>query len=363
MHRLTLLLLLAAPCAAQPADSLSARLDRIVDAAHAAGAFDGVVLVGRGDSVVYERAVGTADRSWNVPNTLETRFPWASLTKQLTATVVLQLVGEGGLTLDTPLGDVLPGLRPEHAGRVRIRHLLSNASGLPDTDAIDGFYVAPDSLRGALVDAALTADLAFEPGSTFRYDNLDFIVLARVVEALAAQPFADALRARVLVPAGMTETVPIDDTRVEPRLATAALTLGGGRFGPPPPVRLAAFGAAGALAGTAGDLFRFDRALLDGRLITPALRDSMFTPERALGFVALSVWTYRFDAGQTGAPRPARLAERQGWIGGYRALNLLAPDDDTVLIVLANTDAADLSRTYTGTGFSASLIRAALLPE
>lgn len=350
---------LARPAAAQPADSLSARLDRVVDAAHAAGAFDGVVLVGRGDRIAYARAVGPADRSWNVSNTTETRFPWASVTKQVTAVAVLQLVGEGRLTLDTPVGQILPGLRPDAAGRVPIRALLSNASGLPDPDAIAGFYTAPDSTLGVLVGAALREDLAFEPGTTFRYNNLDFIVLGRVVEALTGQPLAEALQSRVFGPAGMTETALLGDARVEPRLASAAVALGDGRFGPAPPVRLATFGAAGALAGTAADLFRFDRALLDGRLLAPALRDSMFAASPALGFVALSVWTYGLDVGG----RQARMVERQGWIGGYRALNLLAPDDDTVVIVLSNTDAADLSRTYTGSGFSYRLARAALQAE
>ena len=362
MPRLLLLiaavLISALPVSAQTAASLTARLDRLVSAAHDAGTFDGVVLVGRGDQIVYARATGLADRSWSVPMTLETRFPWASVTKQVTATVVLQLVGEGRMTLDTPIGTLVPGLRPDAAGRVRVRDLLTNASGLPDPDTIDGFYVADDSTLGALADAALRDDLAFEPGSTFRYNNLDFILLGRAVEAITGQTLADAFRRRVFEPAGMSETVLLDDARFEPRLATAAVAVETGGVAPPPPVRLATFGAAGALAGTAGDLFRFDRALLGGRLVPPALRDSMFTVAPALGFVALSVWTYHFDAG-----RPVRLVERQGWIGGYRALNLLAPDDDTVLIVLANTDAADLSRTYTGQGFSAALIRAALARE
>ena len=366
MSRLALLLLLtacaAAPAFAQPTaapDSLTARLDRLVGAAHAAGTFDGVVLVGRGDRVVYERAAGLADRSWSVPNTPETRFPWASVTKQVTATVVLQLVGEGRIGLDTPVGDVVPGLRAEHAGRIRIRHLLTNSSGLPDPDTAFVFTLAPDSTLRTLTAAALRADLAFEPGSTFRYNNLDFMLLGQAVEAITGQTLARAFQERVFGPAGMAGTVLLDDSRVEPRLATASLALGEGRFGPAPPVRLATFGASGGLAGPIGDLFRFDRALLDGRLLAPALRDSMFTADPALGFVALSVWTYGFDAGG----RTVRLVERQGWIGGHRALNLLAPDDDTVLIVLANTDAPDISQTYVGRGFSASLVRAALAPE
>ncbi len=87
-----------------------------MSAAHADSTFDGVVLVGRGDRIVYSRAAGLAGRSWSVPMTPETRVPWASVTKQVTATVVLQLVGEGRLTLDTPIGAVVPGLRPDAAG-------------------------------------------------------------------------------------------------------------------------------------------------------------------------------------------------------------------------------------------------------
>ena len=212
----------------QPGTPLSLRLDSIVTEAHDAGAFDGVVLVGRGRETLYPRAVGLADRSWGIPATVETRFPFASVTKQLTAVAVLQLVGEGRLTLDTRLGDVLPGLRPGGAGRVPIRALMTNSSGLPDPDGIDGFYTADDSTLTSLVDAALAEDLAFDPGSTFRYNNLDFIALGRVVEALDGRPFAEALRTRVLVPAGMVETDLIDDARIEPHLATAAVALSEG---------------------------------------------------------------------------------------------------------------------------------------
>ncbi len=354
-YALCLAALLSAGVAAQPS-GLAARLDAVVDAAHAAGAFDGVVLVGRGDQVLYRRAVGLADRSWDVPNSAGTRFPWASVTKQVTAALVLQLVDEGAVGLQTPLGDVLPGLRPGHAGRVTLRHLLTNTSGLPDADDLARDYESlPDGAATAVVGRALAADLAFEPGSQFRYTNTDFLVLGRVIEAVTGQTYADALQSRILGPLGMAETALVRDDRVEPRLPTGYLVDSTG-VRPMPPARLATYGAAGALAGTAGDLFRFDRALLADRLFPRALRDSMTTADPSLGFVALSVWRYGLDVdGQ-----PVTLVERQGWIWGYRALNLLAPDEDLVLIVLANTDAADLSRTYTRQGFSFDLVRAAL---
>ena len=180
----------------------------------------------------------------------------------------------------------------------------------------------------------------------------------RVVEAVTGRTYADALRDRVLGPLGMTDTGLVRDDRVEPRLPTGYLVDSLGVL-PIPPTRLAAFGAAGGLAGTADDLLRFDRALLEDRLFPRALRDLMFASDPALGYVAMSVWAYPREVGD----RTVTLVERQGWIGGHRALNALVPDEDLVLIVLANTDAADLSRTYTDESFSYALLAAVLLTE
>jgi len=344
-------LLLAAPARAQ-ADSL----DALIEAAHAAGTFDGIVLVGRGDRVVYRRAVGLADRSWGVLNAADTRFPWASITKQLTAAVVLQLVDEERLTLNTSLGDILTGLRLDHAGRVTIRQLLTNSSGLPHEESLDPAYTTrSDSVAATVIDRALAADLDFEPGSTFRYTNTDYRVLERVIEAITGMSYAEVLQARILDPLGMTETALVRDDRVEPRLPAGYLGEAGAAR-PMPATRLATYGAAGALAGPVDDLFRFDRALLSDRLFSLALRDSMFAANDALGYVALSVWSYSLPVDG----EPVALVERQGWIWGYRGLNLLAPDKDLVLIVLSNNGAADLSQTYDLSSFSASLLRAAL---
>ncbi|HEX8392886.1 MAG TPA: serine hydrolase domain-containing protein [Longimicrobium sp.] len=348
----------AAP-ASPPAAPLSSRLEAVVAAHHARGAFDGVVLVGRGDQIVYQRAIGMADRSWNVANTTETRFPWASITKQATSALVLQLVGEGKLSLDAPLSTYLPGLRAGHAGRVTLRHLLTNSSGLPNTEALPGYYIEADSARQAMITQALAADLASEPGTKFVYNNLDFLLAGRVVEAVTGQPFEAAMRSRILDRAGLRATSMIRDDRVEPRLAQGYVGVTGADsargFAPQPPTRIASYGAAGALAGTAEDLFRFDRALLGGRLFPAAMRDTMFRAEPALGFVALSVWRYPLVFGD----RRVTLVERQGAIGGYANLNLIAPEQDLVVIVLSNVDTADLFMTYGNRGLAYELMREA----
>ncbi|MEM1126805.1 MAG: serine hydrolase domain-containing protein [Bacteroidota bacterium] len=331
--------------AAQPASLAS--LDAIIDEAHEAGTFDGVVLVARGDSVIYRRAVGLADRESGRSYTPDTPQPWASITKQLTAVLMLQLVDEGHLTLSTPLSEVFPSARADGAGRVTMRHLLMNSSGLP-TDLRQDDESALKRL--------LAAKLSFEPGSKFQYSNIDYLVLGQVIEAVTGQAYEDALQARVLDPLGMQGTALVHADQADPGLATGYLSGRRNRVRAVPPTRVAAFGAAGALAGPADDLFRFNRALLTDQLFPRALRDTMFTGDPALGYVGLSVWPYPRAVGD----QRVMLIERQGFIEGYRGLNLLAPDEDLMLIVLANTNRADLSQTYATDGFSYQLLRAAL---
>ena len=151
--------------------------------------------------------------------TLNARFPWASVTKQATAALVLGLVGEGRLDLNAPLATYLPQPRPTGPGAT-LRQLLTNTSGLVDpTDVALDYYTRSDSAASVAVDAGLMAALAFEPGSQFRYD-LDFLALGRVVEAVTGRPYADVLRDCVLVPAGMATTALLQDDRVEARVPT-----------------------------------------------------------------------------------------------------------------------------------------------
>lgn len=310
--------------------------------------------------MLYRRAAGLADRSWAIPHRTDSRLPWASVTKQVTAALVLQLVDEARVTLDTLLSQVLPGLRADHAGRVTVSQLLTNTSGLP-ADLTSDYSVLSDSAFAASLERALSSDLSFEPGSRFRYSNTDYHILGRVIEALTGQTYAEALDARVLSPLGMEGTALVRQDQVEPRMPTGYLTAEESGARPVPYTRIARFGAAGGLAGPIDDLFRFNRALLTDRLFSRSLRDEMFTGDPALGYVGLSVWPYPRAVGD----RTVMLVERQGFIEGYRALNLLVPGENVMLVVLSNNSRADLSDTYAADGFSYRLLVAALraMPE
>ncbi len=276
----------------------NAEIVRVVDAnlqrLARADAFSGAVYIAAHDSVVYERGFGLADREDSVRNTPHTRFAIASMGKMFTATAILQLVEQGRLHLDDTLGKVLPRYpNAERASKITIAQLLSHTSGMGDQWSTPRKPVP--GLTGMLgtVAAVAYAPLLFEPGTQWSYSNEGYNVLAAIIEEVTGSTFKDYIRKNVLAKAGMTETVLeggsddiIPHRAVGYRPADDDL-LGGG------PLRAnwsfmvgSSAGGAGGGYSTVEDLARFGRALREGKLISPALRDSMWTGRWAIpGYV------------------------------------------------------------------------------
>jgi CubicO group peptidase (beta-lactamase class C family) len=191
---------------------VQAELDRIaVDTA-----FSGVVRVDRADQTVVAKAYGFANRAWEIPNEVGTRFGLASGTKGLTALTVVSLIEDGVLELSTTarslLGDDLPLIRDD----VTVEHLLAHRSGIgdyfdeeahPDAEA----YVLPVPVNELATTEAYLAVLdghptKFAPGERFAYNNGGYVVLALLAERASGVPFRELVVQRVCEPAGMHDT-------------------------------------------------------------------------------------------------------------------------------------------------------------
>ncbi len=143
---------------------------------------------------------GVAARSSGEPVTADTLFPLGSTTKLVTATLLMQLVSDGDIELDAPIGPLLPELA-EAPGPLRestVRQLLSHTAGLPDMPATEH----DPSLR-ACVAAGAGVELLSEPGRVFSYSNLGYTVAGRLLEAVTGLSWWDAARSFVLQPLGV----------------------------------------------------------------------------------------------------------------------------------------------------------------
>ena len=171
--------------------------------------FSGNVLIVENNKVIYKKSFGYADFTNKTPNTLSITFPIASITKLLTATAILQMKEKGSLNLSDPVTRYLPDFPYP---TITIRHLLSHTSGLPPYNAFfDKFrkedsarvFINKDFMPGVL---ANPQPLVYQPGDKGNYDNINYLVLALIVEKISGDNYEHYIKANILQPAGMRET-------------------------------------------------------------------------------------------------------------------------------------------------------------
>ena len=176
-----------------------------------------VVLVGRGDTIVYHRAFGQrAVAPSPEPMTEDTIFDLASLTKVVaTTTAILQLVEAGRVDLDAPAWTYLPGFGRVGKRAITVRHLLTHTSGLP---AIRDFYkrlLGPSEI----VDAVERTRPVGRPSAQVVYSDLGFIALGALVVAVTREALDDYTNTHILRPLGMQDTLYRPPPSLRPRIA------------------------------------------------------------------------------------------------------------------------------------------------
>ncbi|MFM8536050.1 MAG: serine hydrolase domain-containing protein [Acidimicrobiia bacterium] len=201
---LCIALFIAFPEAKQPNSAGFSRIDDLVREAMAAKLAPGaVVVVGRGDQTVYEKAFGSRATIPAVePMSVDTVFDLASLTKVVaTTTAVMTLVDEGRLRLNDTVASRIPGFERYGKGGITIRHLMTHVSGLrPDVD------LHPWTGYNAAIDLAIDEVPTAAPGESFVYSDINYFLLGDIVSRITGQSLDAYLKARVFGPLGMTET-------------------------------------------------------------------------------------------------------------------------------------------------------------
>jgi len=331
---IALLLLAALPAKADRA----ADLDRLATRYHALGQLDGAVLVADHGKVVYQRAFGLANREWQIPHSTDTAFRIASLTKQFTATLVMQLAEQGKLRLDEPIGKYVPELSPEIGYRVTLHHLLNHTSGIVDYANYPGFWANRLGEKVPKADflAIMNRPLEFEPGSQGHYSSSNYTLLGWVIEQQTGKSYSEALDSMILRPLGMRRTAYDAPDRVFPRKASGYVRVLG-EYRPADPLWVPNVGAGGGVASTVGDFFKLDRALAGNALLKPESKRLMFT-----AYVKDDVWGdlgygYGWLVGtRTIAGKPRLVHEHGGNANGFRTLVTRYPEDGKLVVIFLN---------------------------
>ncbi len=282
--------------AAPEADGLSAfaGLDDWLRSRAGDEQFSGVVLVQRGVETLFAGAYGPASRRWPVLNTMETRFDTASITKLFTSVATLQLVGEGRLSLDAPITEIVDLAGTTISPEVRVRHLLTHTAGLAD----DADEEAGEDYEALWVDRPVNSVIQtrdflaqfaykpalFNPGERCRYCNVGYILVGLAIEEVTGTSYREQVKSAVFAPAGMESSGFFDRRDAVTDVAEGwdpVVDESGARTGWKS--NIYSYPAIGSPDGgahvTAGDLVRFQQAVRAGRLLSPELTEAFLTPQ------------------------------------------------------------------------------------
>ncbi|MES2295839.1 MAG: serine hydrolase [Pseudomonadota bacterium] len=320
------------------APGASAQIEQLMARYHELGQLDGTVLVADHGKVVYQGAFGLANREWSVPNTVDTAHRIASMSKQFTATLIMQLQEQGKLRLDDKVSKYVPDLKPEIGERVTIHQLLNHTSGIVDFANFPGFWANRMGERVTRADmlAIMNHDLEFAPGTSRHYSSSGYTLLGYIIEKQTGKTYDLALEDMILRPLGMTRSGFDAPERVVERKASGyARVLGS--YQPAAPVWTPNILASGGMYSTVGDLLRWDRALYGQSLLSDQSKRLMFTP-----YVQDDVWGdlgygYGWMIGQRELGGKARLVHEHGGNGnGNRSLITRYPDEQRLVVILLN---------------------------
>jgi CubicO group peptidase (beta-lactamase class C family) len=288
--------------------------------------------------VILQKSYGLANVELNAPNRPETKFRLGSLTKQFTATLILQFATEGKLRLDGRLSEYVPEYPKATGERITLDHLLTHQSGIPN-------YTTPQFVAQRSRDFFSPLDLAavfwekplnFEPGAKYSDSNSGCHMRGVVIEKVAGKPYEQVLRERILDPLEMRDSGYDRSEVILPHRAS-------GYSKTPDGLQNAAFAnmsipySAGGMYSTVLDLRKWDAALYTERLLSKKYLDLLFQPAVKLG--GDQAYAYGWMLATRTLPaskRQLRVQEHFGGINGFSGMIVRLPEDRGLVVVLAN---------------------------
>lgn len=293
----------------------------------------GVVAIIRNGEVEFAKGFGMANLEYGIPNTPETIYHMASVSKQFTAFAIAMLAKQGKLSIDDDVRKHIPELH-DFGETITLRHLLNHTSGLRD-------HWNLWAMSGGLMDDVIRQEdlvrlifrqreLNFSPGSQYFYCNTGYMLLSEIVTRVSGQPFGEWMQENVFAPLEMTSTQIYDDHRriVEGR----AYSYSNGERGLEKAVLSYANSGATSLFATVFDLAKWLRNWHTAAVGGPDILDRM--QERG---VLTNGDTLEYALGvEIGEYRGLRVIQHGGADAGYRTMVSYYPEIDAGVVVLGN---------------------------
>lgn len=308
-----------------PNTELTQRLDEYLTTETEKHVFSGSVLIARKGEILLKKGYGLANVEWEQPNTPDTVFRIASLTKGFTALAILKFEEQGLLSLEDPLSKFIPDF--PRGNQVTIHQLLNHTSGIRDYTATPDFPAlmgSPVNMK-TLIDRIKAQPYDFSPGNGFHYNNSGYILLGYILEKASGKPYATVLEEQILKPLGLSQTA-YDENQVTIENRASGYIYTGNNLFNAPYLELSNVHAAGGMRSTINDLYSWSQAFYNTELLKEEDWNRMFTPYRenyGLGWVIDSL-------------AKQKAIYHTGSIPGYSSILVKYPSEDLTIILLSN---------------------------
>ncbi|HLY18484.1 MAG TPA: serine hydrolase [Bryobacteraceae bacterium] len=324
MLRFAIVLLAAGGACAQDA----ARMEEVIQSYTPDHRFMGSVLVARGSQVLLNKAYGSANLEWDVPNSPSTKFRLGSVTKQFTAASILLLQERGKLKIEDPVKKYMADA-PAAWDQVTIYHLLTHTSGIPSFTSFPDYRKWEPFAATPAEEVARFRDkpLEFTPGEKWNYSNSGYVLLGFLIEKVAGVTYEKFVRDNIFAPVDMRDSGYDSNSAIIARRASGYTPdkdgLANTGF-----IHMSIPFSAGSLYSTTGDLLKWEQGLFGGKVLSPASLEIMTRPYKNNYACGLFVETKNGH----------KKIEHGGGIEGFNTELAYYPDDKLTVIVLANVN-------------------------
>ncbi len=314
-------------------DATERKIDELMQHYQENDLFNGSVLVAKDGEIVYAKGFGYANHELDVENTPVTKFRIASVSKQFTSMLVMQMVAEGKMDLDATIREYIPDYPEPQGDIITIHHLLSHTSGFQHYAGIPNF--TPDYSRQPwehrdFVELFWDLDLQSEPGERYSYSSFGYYLLGYILERVSGKDFDQLLWERVLQPAGMYNTGLDDHITILKNRASGYRVRGDSLVNAVFRDMSTAL-ATGDMYSTVTDMVLWDEALRNNTLLDEEYQSLIFTPNLSNYGYGWRINYVKFNENDS-----ILTHSHGGSTNGFQCLSTRIPEDGYIVTVLAN---------------------------
>ena len=316
------------------------KLAATMKAYHDYNMFDGSVLVAENGKIIYKGSFGMANREWDIANTPTTKFMIGSISKPITAMLMLIQAEKGLVDLNKTIADYIPSFKGKPSAKITIKQLLSHTSGMPNYDITKDFFPRisrQNFTREEYIKTYLDSALAFTPGSKYLYSSWGYFTLGYIMEKVSGKSYAQLMKEDIFDKIGMTNSGSYYHTQIIKNRATGYDYSLGDYTSSDFRDQSNTMGT-GDIYSTVEDLFKFHLAIQNHTLIGKQLTTEMLTP----GIKPADYGYGWFNKNFKYTPTDSVTANfHLGMTEGFISFMLRVPSTNSLIVILSNSSPTD----------------------